>query len=39
MQSVHELAFELSLLVSEQVEDKKLRQKLLQTLRKISKGV
>jgi hypothetical protein len=33
------LAWELSLLVTSQVQDKKLQQKLLQTLHKISKGV
>ena len=37
--SVHQLAWEISLLVRDQVEDEKLQQKLWQTLAKISKGV
>ena len=37
--SSNRLAWELSLLVTSQVEDKKLQKKLLRTLRKIAKGV
>lgn len=37
--SVHNIAVELYLLVSSQVEDKKLRKEILQNIRKIAKGV
>jgi hypothetical protein len=37
--SVHNIARELYLSVSSQVEDKKLRKEILQNIRKISKGV